>query len=268
MKRTVQAGLLWVYRVVHATGFLSTRLGRTLFRVVYSRYKALSEAAYVNLLKEYIGPGTVVIDVGAFVGFFSIRFAQWISAPGRVIAIEPEPQNSAHLRGAVIQAKLDHKVECVQAAAADESGELRLKLNAACPVDHRLSHDGIPVASITIDGLLASRGWPPVSFIKIDVQGAEAKVIAGAQRTLARFRPALLVEVSDATLRSFGSSAEELLATLAGMNYAIHKVGRQSISQPVTVAEALEYQASEDYVDLLFLPEEGVSQSLYRRQAA
>jgi FkbM family methyltransferase len=236
--------------------------------VGYSRYKALSEAAYVNLLKDYIAPGTVVIDVGAFVGFFSIRFAKWISAPGRVIAIEPEPQNSAHLRGAVASAKLDHKVECIQAAAADESGELHLKINAACPVDHRLGDEGIPITAITIDGLLASRGWPPVSFIKVDVQGAEAKVIAGAKQTLARFRPALLVEVSDATLRSFGASAEELLATLAGMKYAIHKVEKQSVSQPMTVPEALQYQASEDYVDLLFLPEEGVSQSLYRCQAA
>ena len=268
MNKIVQAGLLWVYRVAHATGLLSTRLGHKLFKVVYSRYKALSEAAYVNLLKEQITPGTVVIDVGAFVGFFSIRFAQWISDPGRVIAIEPEPENAAHLRSAVANAKLDHKVECVQAAAADESGELRLKINAACPVDHRLGDEGIPVSSITIDDLLASRGWPTVSFIKIDVQGAEAKVIAGSKRTLDRFRPALLVEVSDATLRPFGSSAEELLSTLAGMKYAIHRIGRKSVSPSLTVEEALKYQASENYVDLLFSPEEKTFQALYGRQAA
>ena len=43
----------------------------------------------------------------------------------------------------------------------------------------------------TIDDLLASRDWPEVSLIKIDVQGAEARVLAGAVRTLENAGPAL-----------------------------------------------------------------------------
>ena len=92
-----------------------------------------------------------------------------------------------------------------------------------------------------------------MSLIKIDVQGAEASVIAGARRTIATFHPSLLVEVSDATLQAYGSSAEKLLSTLVGLGYTIHRLDRHRISGSVTIEQALQWQESSGYIDLLFL---------------
>jgi FkbM family methyltransferase len=249
----IQAGLLALYRLALTTGVLSTRLGNGVFERSYLMYKQLFEASHVRLLKDLVAPGTTIVDVGAFIGFFSLRFARWVSGSGKVLALEPDPTSLTRLRHRLERAGVRKVVDCIQAAVAHESGERRLTLNADCPVDHKLGEDGIPVSTTTIDDLLAAYGWPPVSLIKIDVQGAEASVIAGARRTITRFHPSLFVEVSDATLQAYGSSAESLLSTLAGYGYTIHRLDRHKISGPVTLEEALQWQEAFGYMDLLFL---------------
>jgi FkbM family methyltransferase len=249
----IQAGLLSLYRLALKTGVLSTKLGNGVFERTYLMYKNMFEASHVRLLKDLVTPGTTIVDVGAFIGFFSLRFARWVSGSGRVMALEPDPKSLSRLRHRVERAGLREVVDCIQAAVAHESGERRLTLNADCPVDHKLGNDGIPVSTTTIDDLLAACGWPPVSLIKIDVQGAEANVIAGARRTIATYHPSLFVEVSDATLQAYGSSAEALLSTLAGFGYTIHRLDRHNISAAVTLEQALEWQETSGYIDLLFL---------------
>ena len=249
----IQAGLLSLYRLALKTGVLSTKLGNGVFERTYLIYKQVFEASHVRLLKDLVTPGTTIVDVGAFIGFFSLRFARWVSDSGRVMALEPDPKSLARLRHRVERAGLTNIVDCIQAAVAHESGERRLTLNADCPVDHKLGKNGIPVTATTIDDLLAASGWPPVSLIKIDVQGAEASVIAGARRTIATYHPSLFVEVSDATLQAYGSSAETLLTTLAGFGYTIHRLDRHRISEAVTLEQALQWQETSGYIDLLFL---------------
>lgn len=74
----------------------------------------------------------------------------------------------------------------------------------------------------------------------------------GAQAILRQHKPTLYVEVSDADLRSFGTSAEALLAYLAGLGYAFFSLGE---SQPValTEQEALAQTLTRGYADVLCL---------------
>lgn len=253
MNGTIQSRLLSLYRFGHATGVLSTAWGRCVFDRVYTAYKTLLEAPHIDLLATMVVPGTIIIDVGAFHGFFTIRFGRWVSKPGKVIAIEPEPENYARLELAVANAGLKETVETIQAAVAERGGESRLELNLLYPVDHKLGEKGIRVATVTIDDLLEARGWPPVSLIKIDVQGAEEKVLAGATRTLSTFHPSLFIEVSNETLARYGSSAERLTGTLVEKGYSIHRLNKTSISAAMTIAEALLIQKSGGYADFLFL---------------
>jgi len=264
----IQSGALALYRLGKQSGVLSTSLGRNIFERAYSLYKTMFEAPYIGELQRLVRPGTTVVDVGAFIGFFSLRFANWVSGSGRVLALEPGPDNCARLKAKTERAGLTAVVDLVQAAAADVSGECRLAVNEVCPVDHKLSEQGISVMATTLDDLLQARGWPLVSLVKIDVQGAEARVIAGAQRTIANFHPALFVEVSDSTLKEFGSSAEELLSSLVTAGYTIHRLEPNGISKAVPIERALEWQASAGYIDLLFLSELSATRSLSIPQAA
>jgi len=187
MNKLLQGGLIGLYRLVKATGGLDTAWGRGIFEASYQFYKDRLEAGPIRMLRPCVRPKTFVIDVGANIGFFTRQFATWVSDGGRVIAVEPEAVNYARLQHAIAAAGLTDVVETVQAAVAERTGEGLLEVNPAHPGDHRLGTKGIPVAMTTIDDLLTDRGWPEVSLIKVDVQGAEARVLAGARRTLERF---------------------------------------------------------------------------------
>ncbi|HVJ54191.1 MAG TPA: FkbM family methyltransferase [Aliidongia sp.] len=202
-----------------------------------------------------ITPSTSVIDIGANVGFFTRRFARWVSGGGRVIALEPEPKNFEALVRVIDRRGLSAVVDPVQAAAAETEGTVFLKLNPDNPADHRLAQDGISVPMVTIDGLMAERGWPRVSLIKIDVQGAEFRVLQGAGQTIERSRPTLFIEVDDAHLRLAGCSAEMLLRHIVGLGYSAHLLTRSGLSPVIPVEELLAgLTGSKSYADVLFIP--------------
>jgi FkbM family methyltransferase len=199
----------------------------------------------------------VVVDVGANIGFFTLQFASWVNQGGRVIALEPEPANCGHLRRAVGRSGFAAVVEIVEAAAAETTGEALLELSSVHPADHRLGTRGVRVAMTTIDELLAARDWAEVSLIKIDVQGAEARVLAGARQTLERCRPALFLEVNDEQLCHYGSSARALLTECTDRGYTVHALGKDAVSAPLTLDQALARGQAPRYFDALLLPAGG-----------
>src|SRR6267154_3139801 len=166
MKKLMQSMLLGVYRAVNASGVLSTRPGRSLFEWGYHGYKRLLEAGDIRALAALIKPGTVVIDVGANIGFFTRFFADCVSGGGKVLAIEPEPMNFSRLKEMLEKNKLTRVVETFEAVAAPKSGILKLKINPLHPADHKISEEGVPVKAVSLDGLLADRDWPAVSLVK------------------------------------------------------------------------------------------------------
>jgi hypothetical protein len=131
-------------------------------------------------------------------------------------------------------------------------GEARIELSHENPTDHRLGDRGEPVRAVTIDSLVAD-DQRRVTLIKVDVQGAEAVVLAGAERTIATHRPALFLEVDDRTLRRFGSSATDLLARITALGYAPRGLRRSGVGPPMT-DEQLIAAADEGKGDALFLP--------------
>ena len=147
-------------------------------------------------------PGDVFVDIGANVGFFSLVAAKRLGTRGRVIAFEPHPGARARMQ-AVLERNHVTTVEIVPAAVADADGAtLRLyltgqsELSTLNPVDSPMANvrfdAHIDVPSVTLDRWLETRGIDPetISLIKIDVEGAEGRVIAGMRDTLARARHA------------------------------------------------------------------------------
>jgi FkbM family methyltransferase len=255
MRARLVGGLLWLYERMAKAGLLNRPLPRRAFESAYLAYKRLIEAGPVDRLRPAVSPGSTVIDVGANIGFFALRFASWVGSDGRVIAIEPEGRNMASLRRRVERADLQHVVLCVQAAAADRSGRLMLAVNPAHPGDHRIADEGEPVRAVTIDELTADDPRK-VALIKIDVQGAEMMVLGGARRVIESHRPAIFVEVASEPLEQFGSSGDELIETLLALDYTGHTLTRRGIG-PAETPEALIAKSAADYADVLFLPKEG-----------
>lgn len=251
-RNPIQRLLLWLYVAARRAGFFDLPWARRLFDRAYGLYKHWVEGVDLEALRRLIAPGTLVIDVGANIGFFTVQFARWVSGGGRVLAIEPEAENLARLRHTLVAERLDSLVEVIAAAATSRAGPVFLEINPDHPGDHRLaSGGGRAVNGVTLDALVSDRGEAPVSLIKIDVQGAEAMVLGGAREVLRRFRPALYIEVDDRNLRAFGSSARALISDLADLGYVPCRL--KSAQHVPLDPEAVLSEAAAAYADVLFL---------------
>jgi FkbM family methyltransferase len=249
----VQKLVLVIYRQPIVSRLLRTRAGTSLFVVCYDFYKDVFEVPGSRALARRVPPGGWVIDVGANNGYFTSRFARWVSGGGRVIAIEPDADNLALLRRRISRKGLT-TVEICEAAAMERSGSIHLQRNPARPDDHRIGDTGdVVVTAVTIDELVERAGSPVVSLIKIDTQGSEPRVLAGASRTLQRCRPSLFVEIDDRALQDGGASAAQLITRLQAFDYEffiLQRSGREIRLQSSEILEALK-RDQRGYLDVL-----------------
>jgi FkbM family methyltransferase len=168
----------------------------------------------VFVLGQVLAPGDVVVDVGANIGTHSVFFAKRVTEKGLVIAFEPQRLVFQTLCGNVAINGLTN-VTCFMAAAGEARS--RLTFPAIDPrqtfnfgaVSGSTDGDGEVVDVVPIDEL----GLRRCTLIKVDVEGMEARVIAGAKETIARCRPALFLE-NDTVERS-----RELLETVESIGY-------------------------------------------------
>jgi len=187
-------------------------------------------------LSDWVAPGAVAIDIGAEYGLYAWTLADLVGADGQVVVVEPQPglaralRRNARLLGAV-------NVEVRSLALSDVTGEgsLSQPQRGGLPVHGRTfladdtsglgsnaefsAHRSISVPVETLDNLVSELGLERVDFIKADVEGAEARLLAGGAETLRRFRPTLLVELEDRHLSRFDTTVAAVVEWLAGFGY-------------------------------------------------
>jgi len=139
--------------------------------------------------------GEVVLDGGANVGVFTRKA---LNAGARtVIAIEPAPENVEVLRRNFADEIATGRVVIEAVGLWNEPGVLPLRIDANNSARNSFVLNYGPAASTvniplrTIDSLVESLALTSVDFIKLDIEGAEKKAIAGARQTLTRFHPRL-----------------------------------------------------------------------------
>lgn len=229
---------------------------RRAFIASYSLYKSWIEAGPIDRLKDLVAPGSLVIDVGANIGFFTLKFADWVGSDGKIIAIEPDSENLATLVGKAKKTGLETRIEFCNAAASEQSGFISFERNELHPGDHRIAPaatGGAKVTAITLDELDIASGRQ-LSLVKIDVQGAELLVLAGAKHLLRERKPALFVEVDDRALGHFGSSADQLISWLETNGYRIYQLTDDGPPLPWPRDELLADVKKRGYLDILSLP--------------
>jgi FkbM family methyltransferase len=148
-------------------------------------------------LADILRPGEAFWDVGAHVGFFSLLAARVVGPAGHVLALEPVPANIRLLQRS-LRLNDARNVEIEATAVAAQSGMARMsphRRGAMWRLTREPDEAELVVPCRTLDDLAADRGGPTV--VKIDVEGAELDVLAGARQLLERLRTRLLVEFHD-----------------------------------------------------------------------
>jgi FkbM family methyltransferase len=180
-----------------------------------------------KIVASNLPAGAVFYDVGANIGFFSLIAARVVGPRGQVYAFEPVPRNAASIERSARLNAMSH-IHVFRAAVGARAGRSELVLTrhigGATLASAGTPHDAegrIEVEVVTIDELIAARTLHPPSLVKIDVEGAEADVLQGMQKTLVEYRPLILYEVDDATSEGLARKAEAIARILRAAGYSI-----------------------------------------------
>jgi len=133
--------------------------------------------------------GNIVFDIGAYVGDTALWFSKAVGPQGKVYAFEPEPSNFAKLKANLERNKLTNVIPG-HLALSEDDGEMKIASGGSSSTITQTG-TGTSVKVTTIDRFLEANKLPRVDFIKMDVEGYELKVLAGAKETIKTFKPSL-----------------------------------------------------------------------------
>jgi FkbM family methyltransferase len=203
--------------------------------------------------------GTLVIDIGAHVGRHAIPLAKKVGVEGVLYAFEPIPQIRMQLNENIISSGLNNVVVYPFALSSaqgvsdfnyipnlpGESGIKKRHIYNSNPGEILIIQVGI----FRLDNLVPLKN--KISFIKIDVEGAELDVLRGAKDLLKSSRPIVAFECGAASFLGYHDSPEEIFNIFSSLDYQIYSITGERIIDSLSF-----YKTSHDqnYWDYLALP--------------
>ena len=178
------------------------------------------------VIEQYASPGSVVLDVGANLGYFTLRAGRSVGGGGQVHAFECDPR--------VVRRLTDHaelnnlpQIRVVEAAVTDRHNST-VSLNLPSQLGWATTEgnlargsEQVEVETVTLDGYVAATAIRPseISFVKIDVEGAELSALRGFQETLSQMSAPVLVEIFTDAVQRTGHTFEEIYQLMATADY-------------------------------------------------
>lgn len=181
-----------------------------------------------NISKLRLSNGQVFVDIGAYVGYYSIYASKKVGKNGTVIAIEPHPKNFKML---LINTRGLNNVIPINTAIWSEDTTAKLYLGQGMAL-HSLvyaSEGGyIKVKALMLDSLIRELNIPRVDVVKIDTEGAELEVLKGARSTL-KFLKSLLIEIHGKNPEEFKKAEKTIAEFLRSYGFSVEKQGRKHL---------------------------------------
>ena len=216
----------------------------------------------IEMLTRYIEPETLVLDIGASLGLWSLPLGRAAcSRGGRLWCFEPNPENLPWLEANIDRNDLRPVAEVHAVALGARTGTARLGYREHGGGNGALldmgSADSVAVSVARIDDF----DFPQrVSFVKMDVEGFELDVLRGGRALIGRDRPAIFGEFSAAWLRLREEDLAAGLSVVTALDYEVFELEeRRSAgwrSKDLVTLRRLEQPFLSSSQNLLLLPAE------------
>jgi FkbM family methyltransferase len=190
--------------------------------LVYNYYMDWDE---FHFIQRYVKHDSIVLDVGANIGIYTLWLSQYVSDPGRVIAFEPDPQNYERCAENLRRNRLE-SVRLERTALSNKCGTLQFSIgqdteNHLLPPD-AVAASSVSVQSTTLDAYCRRHDIATIDFMKIDVEGAELMVLQGAANVLAGSGIGVIqLELNDA-LKKYGIRRSDVVQLLEDYGYRLY----------------------------------------------
>ncbi|MGM5033869.1 FkbM family methyltransferase [Tardiphaga sp. 803_E3_N1_3] len=221
----------------------------------------------VQACRDHVAEGGVAIDIGANMGSQSLHLCKAVGQRGRVLAIEPTAYPMSRLRrnlqqnpgfediATPLQVFLVRPDDDRIPQALHSSWRVTGDRSEAHPI-----HRGVPqvtsgAVAMTLDSLVSEAQLTKVDLIKLDVDGAEDDILAGATRVLTEFRPKIIMEVAPYTLIDRNLPGDAPLRRLRSFGYRFENLSGQELESDLR--EWAKKLAVGFGVDIVALPQNG-----------
>ncbi|MEO8192597.1 MAG: FkbM family methyltransferase [Gemmatimonadales bacterium] len=182
-------------------------------------------------IAQNVQPGTRFYDIGAFIGYHTLCAAKRVGDEGGVFAFEPGPSNLAVLEHNLRLNRLGHRVRTFGVAVgAQDQDSVSFYLRREDPTTHSLAYipkvDHVTESTLTrvdvtmrsIDSIVDETKQPP-TLMKIDVEGAEGRVLEGARTTLREHRIPIVCAIHPPWLAQLGDDVDSIRGVIRSLGY-------------------------------------------------
>jgi len=210
--------------------------------VVYSR---LPEYAEMRFVLEYLRSTDVFIDVGSNPGDFALLAASKISS-GRVFAFEPTQTGMSYIRENLKLNQFSKRIKVYQKAVSNQNGQAlflsshvsevsRLVTNTKPSQNNNQQLSTVP--TIKLDTFLQRHRVKMVNLLKIDVEGAEQKVLKGLENYLSQGKVEAIIFEANPGISDYGSSIGQLLLFLKKHHFRIYEFKQHQRLIPIKIRQ-------------------------------
>jgi len=202
-----------------------------LLYLIFHKLKIIGREESAFFQKQ-LRPGMTVVDVGANIGLYTLRFSKLVGSNGRVYAFEPDPGLFSQAEANFRRNAIKNTIIFPMAAGADQEKKF-LYQDAMNSGNNSLRRSALdeksPELTVEVTTLDLILGKDRIDWMKIDVQGWEPAVFQGMSDLLYR-NPDIKIcfEFWPAGLKSAGFDPEEFLTSLHSQGFTLQPLTRNS----------------------------------------
>ncbi|MFE9743265.1 FkbM family methyltransferase [Saccharothrix saharensis] len=204
-----------------------------------------------ELIDSVVEPDGIFLDVGAYVGYQTVRMLSRFGTGGAVVAVEPCPSARALLRHNVdvnLPERVAQQLVLVDAAAWESTGELATRPSltggvSVEPLPEGAGEDVPRVRAARLDKELEavpSLHGRKLSVVRVDAPGRGHRALAGLVRLLRRDRPHVFLEFSASATEGFGDDPVTVLKEFRIWGYDLVPVATREPATPEQIVAAME----------------------------
>ncbi|MFC3898596.1 FkbM family methyltransferase [Lentzea rhizosphaerae] len=204
-----------------------------------ARLTPYAEAELIGL-RKIVKPGDVCVDVGAALGLYTVTLSRLVGPQGTVHSVEPlvfahpalsyvlRPREGRNIRRHSValgngQGREVMSVPVRHGSPVTGRSFLTAGANGLGSNEEFDEHLDVLVKTDTLDNFVTANGITRLDFVKADVEGAELRVLEGAEQTIERFKPAFLLEIEERHVERFGYKARDVADFLATRGYRMSR---------------------------------------------
>jgi FkbM family methyltransferase len=212
----------------------------------------------IELLKEHVKKDDYVIDIGAAIGYYSLELARLVGERGKVFSFEPE-ENNFQLLQKNIQVNNYENIIPVKKAVLDKKGVKNLYIQRNIG-SHSLYNEFDGTKSKKVEIISLDEFFKDVdrkiSFIKIDIEGSEAKALKGGEKLIKKNKPAMVIEFVPERVKDAGfENPKDFLKIIKNYGYKLYYIDEQKRKiRDAKINKLIEKCKKTSFVNLLCLP--------------